>query len=80
MNRNIIIKETDFDILSLKLDYIAAISELLISDMSNSEYGDETLVNSIGAISMMTNELHGLLNRTRIAAWNLWLIVTTTKW
>ena len=68
MNRNIIIKEDDFDILSLKLDYIAAISELLISDMSNSEYGDETLVNSIGAISMMTNELHGLLNRTRIAA------------
>lgn len=71
MNRNIIIKETDFDILSLKLDYIAAISELLISDMSNSEYGDETLVNSIGAISMMTNELHGLLSKTRIVARNL---------
>ena len=68
MNRNIISKEDDFDILSLKLNYIAAISELLISDMSNSEYGDETLVNSIGAILMMTNELHGLLNRTRIAA------------
>lgn len=68
MNKNIIIKADDFDVLSLKLDYIAAISELLISDMSNSEYGDETLINSIGAISMMTNELHGLLNRTRIAA------------
>ena len=68
MNRNIIIKETDFDILSLKLDYIAAISELLISDMGNSKHADETLINSIGAISMMTNELHGLLNKTRIAA------------
>ena len=68
MNRNIIIKEDDFDILSLKLNYIAAISELLISDLDNSKYADETLINSIGAISMMTNELHGLLNKTRIAA------------
>ena len=68
MNRNIIIKEDDFDILSLKLNYIAAISELLISDMGNSKYADETLINSIGAISMMTNELPGLLNKTRIAA------------
>ena len=68
MNRNIIIKETDFDILSLKLNYIAAISELLISDLCNSKYADETLINSIGVISMMTNELHGLLNKTRIAA------------
>lgn len=68
MNRNIIIKEDDFDILSLKLNYIAAISELLISDTGNSKYPDETLINSIGAISMMTNELHGLLNKTRIAA------------
>lgn len=68
MNRNIIIKEDDFDILSLKLNYIAAISELLISDMGNSKYPDETLINSIGAISTMTNELHGLLSKTRIAA------------
>lgn len=68
MNRNIIIKEADFDILSLKLNYIAAISELLISDMGNSKYADETLINSIGAISTMTNELHGLLSKTRIAA------------
>ena len=68
MNRNIIIKEADFDILSLKLNYIAAISELLISDLGNSKYADETLINSIGAISTMTNELHGLLNKTRIAA------------
>jgi len=52
----------------LKLNYIAAISELLISDMGSSKYADETLINSIGAISMMTNELHGLLNKTRIAA------------
>jgi len=68
MNRNIIIKEDDFDILSLKLNYIAAISELLISDISKSRYADETLINSVGAISMMTNELHGLLSKTRIAA------------
>ena len=68
MNRNIIIKEDDFDILSLKLNYIAAISELLISDMGNSKYPDEALINSIGAISTMTNELHGLLSKTRIAA------------
>ena len=68
MNKNIIIKEDDFDILSLKLNYIAAISELLISDISKSRYADETLINSVGAISMMTNELHGLLSKTRIAA------------
>lgn len=68
MNRNIIIKEDDFDILSLKLNYIAALSELLISDISKSRYADETLINSVGAISMMTNELHGLLSKTRIAA------------
>lgn len=68
MNRNIIIKEDDLDILSLKLNYIAAISELLISDISKSRYADETLINSVGAISMMTNELHGLLSKTRIAA------------
>ncbi|MCO6524524.1 MAG: hypothetical protein J6562_05815 [Candidatus Schmidhempelia sp.] len=67
MNRNIIIQEQDFDVLRSKINYISAIAELLISDNGRSEWADETLLNSIGAISTMSYEISTLIGKAVIA-------------
>ncbi|MCX8642952.1 MULTISPECIES: hypothetical protein [unclassified Gilliamella] len=63
MNRNIIIAESDFDKLYAKLSHITAISELLISDMGNSHWADETVLNSISAISTISNEMQDIITK-----------------
>lgn len=68
MNRNVIIQENDFNVLCAKINHIAAIAELLISDNGQSNWADETLINSIGAISTMSYEMSTLFEKAEVVA------------